>query len=99
MDFEGWMELSELYLSQADYEKAAFCVEELILNNPNNHLFHQRYAECSQKLAASKSKSKVEHVSIARKAIAKLDDQFKKAKSGTQSIHEAAMNSLLDSLV
>jgi len=28
-------------------------------------------------LAASKSKSKVEHVSIARKAIAKLDDQFK----------------------
>ena len=50
MDFEGWMELCELYLSQCDYEKAAFCVEELILSNPNNHLFHQRYAEVSNSL-------------------------------------------------
>jgi len=45
MDWEAWLELSELYLSLLDYEKAAFCVEELILHNPNNHLYHQRYAE------------------------------------------------------
>ncbi|XP_067930475.1 ER membrane protein complex subunit 2-B-like [Watersipora subatra] len=45
MDFEAWLELCDLYLSQCDYEKAAFCTEELILNNPNNHLYHQRYAE------------------------------------------------------
>ena len=47
MDYEGWLELCDLYLSQCDYEKAAFCAEELIVNNPNNHLYHQRYAEVS----------------------------------------------------
>ena len=27
------------------YKKAAFCMEELILLNPNHHLYHQKYAE------------------------------------------------------
>lgn len=27
------------------YEKAAFCLEELVLSNPHHHLYHQRYAE------------------------------------------------------
>ncbi|KAG8196762.1 hypothetical protein JTE90_014495 [Oedothorax gibbosus] len=44
-DHEAWMELSDLYLSEQDYNKAAFCYEELILYNPHNHLYHQRYAE------------------------------------------------------
>ncbi|XP_054719635.1 ER membrane protein complex subunit 2-like [Uloborus diversus] len=44
-DHEAWMELSELYLKEQDYNKAAFCVEELILYNPHNHLYHQKYAE------------------------------------------------------
>ncbi|XP_050305553.1 ER membrane protein complex subunit 2-A-like [Anthonomus grandis grandis] len=44
-DFEAWQELSELYISEQDYNKAAFCVEELILHNPHNHLLHQRYAD------------------------------------------------------
>lgn len=44
-DIEGWQELSELYITEQDYNKAAFCVEELILHNPHNHLLHQRYAD------------------------------------------------------
>lgn len=28
-----------------DYAKASFCMEELILSNPHNHLYHLKYAE------------------------------------------------------
>merc|ERR1719154_749768 len=44
-DQEAWLELSELYISEQDYSKAAFCLEELLLHNPHNHLYHQRTAE------------------------------------------------------
>lgn len=44
-DFEGWMELCDLYLSQLDYSKASYCMEELIMSNPHNHLFYQKFAE------------------------------------------------------
>jgi hypothetical protein len=42
-DFEGWMELCDL--SQLDYSKACYCMEELIMSNPHNHLFYQKFAE------------------------------------------------------
>ena len=32
-DPEAWLELSELYLSETDYSRAAFCFEELLLTN------------------------------------------------------------------
>ncbi|XP_064652261.1 ER membrane protein complex subunit 2-like [Lineus longissimus] len=44
-DYEGWMELCDLYLAEMDYAKASFCLEELILSNAHNHLYHQKYAE------------------------------------------------------
>lgn len=44
-DYEAWLELSDLYLAEQDFGRAAFCMEELILSSPHNHLFHQRYAE------------------------------------------------------
>ncbi|KAI4457546.1 tetratricopeptide repeat protein [Holotrichia oblita] len=44
-DNEAWQELSELYIAEQDFQKAAFCVEELILHSPHNHLLHQRYAD------------------------------------------------------
>ena len=44
-DYEAWMELCDLYIREQDYSKACFCMEELIMSNPHNHLFHQRYAE------------------------------------------------------
>jgi len=44
-DGEAWMELCDLYILQQDYVKAAFCCEELILQNPHNHLYYQKFAE------------------------------------------------------
>ncbi|KAJ2256929.1 tetratricopeptide repeat domain-containing protein [Coemansia sp. RSA 455] len=44
-DFEAWLELSHLYLTQHLYQQAAFCLEEVILQQPANHFFHLQYAE------------------------------------------------------
>ncbi|XP_064480239.1 ER membrane protein complex subunit 2-like isoform X2 [Ornithodoros turicata] len=44
-DQEAWLQLSHLYIQEYDLPKAAFCLEELILCNPHNHLYYQRYAE------------------------------------------------------
>jgi tetratricopeptide repeat protein 35 len=44
-DPEAWLELSNMYILEQEYYKAAFCIEELILTNPHNHLYYQRYAE------------------------------------------------------
>lgn len=44
-DQEAWHELCNLYLSECDYAKAAFCMEELVLHNPHSHLVHQRLGE------------------------------------------------------
>ena len=40
-DHESWLELAEIYLSEYEYEKAAYCYEELILISPSNYLYHQ----------------------------------------------------------
>ncbi|XP_005382028.1 PREDICTED: ER membrane protein complex subunit 2 isoform X3 [Chinchilla lanigera] len=44
-DQEAWHELAELYINEHDYAKAAFCLEELMMTNPHNHLYSQQYAE------------------------------------------------------
>ena len=44
-DGEAWMELCELYILEQDYTKASFCCEELILQNPHNHLYYQKFAD------------------------------------------------------
>ncbi|KAH8874249.1 ER membrane protein complex subunit 2 [Schistosoma japonicum] len=44
-DFEAWSKLADLYLSECDYKHAAFCMEEMILSNPSNHLYYQRGTE------------------------------------------------------
>lgn len=57
-DQEAWIELTELYISQQDHKKAKFCMEELILVNPHNHLFHQRYAEILYTLGGNENMEK-----------------------------------------
>ncbi|KAJ1675448.1 tetratricopeptide repeat domain-containing protein [Spiromyces aspiralis] len=44
-DPEAWLELCHLYLRLQMYPQAAFCMEELILQQPHNHFFHLKYAE------------------------------------------------------
>ena len=61
-DYEAWNELCDLYLSQHDYGNAAFCLEELLMSNPHNHLFHQKYAEVSGKSVVFDVKSVVFYV-------------------------------------
>ncbi|KAK3823201.1 MAG: hypothetical protein J3Q66DRAFT_331091 [Benniella sp.] len=44
-DFEGWLQLADLYLEQLMYSQAGFCMEEAIMLQPQNHIFHLKYAE------------------------------------------------------
>lgn len=44
-DTEAWLQLSELFLQEGDYTRAAFCFEELILSNPHNACYLQKMAE------------------------------------------------------
>lgn len=44
-DQEAWLQLADLYVSDQEYAKAAFCLEEVILLNPHNTLYHEKYAE------------------------------------------------------
>lgn len=36
-DIDGWNELAEIYLQCNNYNKAIYCLEELILHNPNDY--------------------------------------------------------------
>lgn len=44
-DTEAWLQLSELFLQESDYARAAFCFEELLLTNPNNATYLCRIAD------------------------------------------------------
>ncbi|KAJ1919823.1 tetratricopeptide repeat domain-containing protein [Mycoemilia scoparia] len=44
-DPEAWLELCNTYLTLQMYPQAAFCAEELLVQQPHNHFFHLKYAE------------------------------------------------------
>ncbi|KAJ1971081.1 tetratricopeptide repeat domain-containing protein, partial [Dimargaris verticillata] len=44
-DQQGWLELCELYLADNRHGEAGYCLEELILLQPVNHIYHLKYAE------------------------------------------------------
>ncbi|TKR62065.1 hypothetical protein L596_026072 [Steinernema carpocapsae] len=44
-DNEAWLELSQMYLREGDYSRAAHCIEELLVANPFNSLFFRRIAD------------------------------------------------------
>uniref|UniRef100_A0A0N4UIQ9 ER membrane protein complex subunit 2 n=1 Tax=Dracunculus medinensis TaxID=318479 RepID=A0A0N4UIQ9_DRAME len=44
-DSEAWLELSNLYLQEQEYSRAAHCLEELILMSPHNSLYLRRLGE------------------------------------------------------
>ena len=56
-DPEAWSMLHELYLSQQQYKRAAFCVEELVLINPMAYIYHLRAGEIMYTLGMSPSGS------------------------------------------
>jgi len=44
-DDDSWMCLSDLYLNQGLYERAAFCLEELVMKNPYTSHYHIRLGD------------------------------------------------------
>ncbi len=44
-DTEAWLELTEIYLSRQNFEKAQFCYEEILSTAPNNFMVNIKYAE------------------------------------------------------
>ncbi|KRX82101.1 ER membrane protein complex subunit 2-B, partial [Trichinella sp. T6] len=44
-DTESWMELCHLYLKEFEFPKAVFCVEEMILSQPECYAYHLFLAE------------------------------------------------------
>ncbi|XP_030375853.1 ER membrane protein complex subunit 2-like [Scaptodrosophila lebanonensis] len=59
-DQEAWHELCNLYLSEGEYGKAAFCMEEVLLHSPHSHLIHQRLADIRYTMGG------LEHIETAR---------------------------------
>jgi len=69
-DTDAWLQLCDLYLSQQQYRRAAFCMEELILLNPMAHMYHVRYGEILYTLGAPERGGNAELVRTARKYFA-----------------------------
>eukprot|EP00462_Mataza_sp_D1_P026252 CAMPEP_0175148716 /NCGR_PEP_ID=MMETSP0087-20121206/16795_1 /TAXON_ID=136419 /ORGANISM="Unknown Unknown, Strain D1" /LENGTH=265 /DNA_ID=CAMNT_0016434233 /DNA_START=36 /DNA_END=830 /DNA_ORIENTATION=- len=57
-DQQAWQELSELYLSLGKHDLAKFCMEEILLIQPDNHLHHLQYAELLYTIGSSSTKDK-----------------------------------------
>jgi len=67
-DQEAWSELCDLYLSEAEYTRAVFCAEELILHNPHCYFVHQRVADIRYTMGGIENlKMAVSHYSHALK--------------------------------
>ena len=69
-DADAWLQLADLFLSQQQYRKAAFCMEELILINPMNYVYHLRYAEVLFTMSGGERSHNAEQVRLARKYFA-----------------------------
>jgi len=44
-DEDAWLQLADLYLLDNQCQQAAYCIEEVILTDPRNHLYYLRYAD------------------------------------------------------
>eukprot|EP00308_Calcidiscus_leptoporus_P025224 CAMPEP_0119375940 /NCGR_PEP_ID=MMETSP1334-20130426/37568_1 /TAXON_ID=127549 /ORGANISM="Calcidiscus leptoporus, Strain RCC1130" /LENGTH=324 /DNA_ID=CAMNT_0007394371 /DNA_START=16 /DNA_END=990 /DNA_ORIENTATION=- len=69
-DADAWLVLADLYLQQQQHRKAAFCVEELILINPMNYMYHVRYGEILFTMGGGERGHNAELVRTARKYFA-----------------------------
>eukprot|EP00798_Chlamydomonas_sp_ICE-L_P005710 gene5710-12772_t len=65
-DKEAWEELSEVYIESSMYRQALFCVEELILYQPNNTHYLTRYGDLLYTVANSSSNYRLARTSFAK---------------------------------
>lgn len=54
-DIDAWQELTQLYIQTQKLDLAKFCVEELILIQPENYLYHLQYAELNYSLGGNQN--------------------------------------------
>lgn len=69
-DAEGWVLLHELYLLNQQYKRASFCIEELVLINPMNYIYHIRAAEITYALGMAERGGSHDLLLTARKYFA-----------------------------
>ena len=69
-DAEGWLLLHDIYLTSAQYKRAAFCMEELILINPMSYIYHVRAGEVTYTMGMSSSAGSHDLLLTARKYFA-----------------------------
>lgn len=69
-DTEAWLMLAELYLIGQQYKRAAFCMEELILINPMNYIYHIRAGEICYTLGTAAHGGSHDQLLTARKYFA-----------------------------
>ena len=69
-DPEAWLMLHELYLAQQQFKRASFCIEELVLINPMNYIYHLRAAELLYTMGMSDRGGSHEQLFMARKYFA-----------------------------
>ena len=62
--------LHELYLAHQQYKRAAFAIEELILINPMNYIYHLRAGEITYTLGVSERGGSHDQLLTARKYFA-----------------------------
>lgn len=54
-DYDGWYELSDIYLQTSNYSKAIFCLEEVLLHIPNNYEIYTKLGDILNTLNNSES--------------------------------------------
>ena len=69
-DHEAWLMLCELYLMSQHYKRACFCIEELILINPMNYIYHLRAGEIVYTLGVAERGGSHDQLLTARKYFA-----------------------------
>ncbi|KAI9298812.1 TPR-like protein [Neoconidiobolus thromboides FSU 785] len=77
MDMEAWKELSNIYIDDNKYLEASHCIEELILFEPQNFIYHLKYAEILYTL---------EHFHLALKSYCKVVELSKNHLRGFYGI-------------
>lgn len=44
-DTQAWLELAEMYSAKMNFQKASFCFEEVLVQQPSNYIYNLKYAE------------------------------------------------------
>uniref|UniRef100_A0A7S2NJY0 ER membrane protein complex subunit 2 n=1 Tax=Haptolina brevifila TaxID=156173 RepID=A0A7S2NJY0_9EUKA len=66
-DHEAYMMLHEIYLAGQQYKRASFCIEELVLINPMNYIYHLRAGDLVYTMGMSQHHGSHDQLLTARK--------------------------------